>query len=577
MKQKLIFNNKHKSRPLNFRPENPFIKFIELRVISEENDMPEKFESKLIKTNSSNEQHEIRLSFQSKNSTKIYTIQKSEINLEDTTEVKLEIENIDRHRIELTYDDVDYKLPVEASREFDEHLKKSYNHKVFFSAPFGKGKSTFLDYYFKDKNESYEVFKVFPVNYSVASNQDIFKYIKVDILMQLISKGVNFDKESFSNELLAQQFAISESKAVIKSLIKITFSLNSATAPLNKTIDEIEKIFLDYKNYKAKLKINDFEKAKNYIEKLYEEEGSIFEDNFYTQLIRQLVQQLNEYQDKKTVLIIDDLDRMDPEHIFRILNVISAHCDEFFLDNKTYSNKFGFDKIIIVADIHNIKSVFEHRYGKNADFDGYINKFYSESTFKFDCEKVVHAFSEQIFKKHSGKDHQGSIRLLDIFNQHGLLSIRQVLKIRNNLNFDAQKQLNKPKYRNLTRFCQDYFFHILLALLDVYHTKDNFKNKINILRNTNHKIFYSLQDYCEMLLGSIVANKNPKASEYILNGTKLYFDLESNIDKGYLAKNVTYMDYKLPANLVENNERQKEYNFTKDDFCDLLIKNIELL
>ena len=30
---------------------------------------------------------------------------------------------------------------------------------------------------------------------------------------------------------------------------------------------------------------------------------------------------------KKTVLIIDDLDRIDPEHIFRLLNVFAAHLD----------------------------------------------------------------------------------------------------------------------------------------------------------------------------------------------------------------------------------------------------------
>lgn len=474
----------------------------------------------------------------------------------------------------MTYDDVNFKLPVEASREFDEHLKKSYNHKVFFSAPFGKGKSTFLDYYFKDKNESFEVFKVFPLNYSVASNQDIFKYIKVDILMQLISKGVNFDKESFTNELLAQQFAISESKAVIKSLIKIAFSLNSTSAPLNKTIDELEKIFTKYEDFKNDHQIDDFKEASSYIKSLYEEEGSIFEDNFYTQLIRQLVEQLNVDQDKKTVLIIDDLDRMDPEHIFRILNVISAHCDEFLLDNKAHSNKFGFDKIIIVADIHNIKSVFEHRYGKNADFDGYINKFYSESIFKFDCEKVVHAFSEQIFKKHSRKEHQGSIRLLDIFNQHGLLSIRQVLKIRNNLCFDIQEHLNKPRYRNLTKFCQSYFSHILLALLDVYHTKDNFIGKISSLRNEKHLEDIDLDFYCQILLGSIVADSHEK-SVFELNGIKLYFELESTNDKGYIAKDVKYMNY----NYTSNDQKEKLWShiFKKDNFCDLLIENIKLL
>ena len=31
---------------------------------------------------------------------------------------------------------------------------------------------------------------------------------------------------------------------------------------------------------------------------------------------------------KKPVLIIEDLDRLDPKHLFRILNVVSAHIDD---------------------------------------------------------------------------------------------------------------------------------------------------------------------------------------------------------------------------------------------------------
>jgi hypothetical protein len=77
-------------------------------------------------------------------------------------------------------------------------------------------------------------------------------------------------------------------------------------------------------------------------------------------------------------LIIDDFDRLDPEHVFRILNIFSAHID---LNEAT--NKFGFDKIIFSLDINNIAEMYAHRYGKDVDFLGYIEKFYSVDIFKF--------------------------------------------------------------------------------------------------------------------------------------------------------------------------------------------------
>jgi len=75
-------------------------------------------------------------------------------------------------------DKLDTSIPTAG---FDEHLADSRNVKILFSAPFGQGKSTFLDYYFAERADQYNVFKLFPVNYSVAKNEDVFKYIKTDI------------------------------------------------------------------------------------------------------------------------------------------------------------------------------------------------------------------------------------------------------------------------------------------------------------------------------------------------------------------------------------------------------------
>ena len=70
------------------------------------------------------------------------------------------------------------------------------------------------------------------------------------------------------------------------------------------------------------------------------------------------------------VPIIEDLDRLDPVHLFRILNVLSAH-----IDYKSTTNKFGFTNIVAVLDYETAKHIFIHFYGEKANFDGYMSKF----------------------------------------------------------------------------------------------------------------------------------------------------------------------------------------------------------
>ena len=52
-------------------------------------------------------------------------------------------------------------------------------------------------------------------------------------------------------------------------------------------------------------------------------------------------------------------------------------------------NNFGFDKVIVVGDIANIKSIFSHRYGPKTDFEGYIDKFFTTRPYYFDNNQAV--------------------------------------------------------------------------------------------------------------------------------------------------------------------------------------------
>ena len=123
--------------------------------------------------------------------------------------------------------------------------------------------------------------------------------------------------------------------------------------------------------------MTELEKLRGFLKKHTRKTGSPYEQDAISQLIFSLISAIGE-QNRQTVLVIDDLDRIDPEHIFRILNVFAAHFD---IDEN--ENKFGFDRIILVCDIQNIRRIFRNRYGQDTDFSGYIDKFYSRRVFVF--------------------------------------------------------------------------------------------------------------------------------------------------------------------------------------------------
>ena len=109
--------------------------------------------------------------------------------------------------------------------------------------------------------------------------------------------------------------------------------------------------------------------------------ADVVSTDYLSQLLRTKIGELK--TGKKSVLILDDFDRIDPEHIFRILNVLSAHMEG------DEDNQFGFDYIIIVGDIRNIRSIFHHKYGEQAEFDGYFDKFFTVKPYSFNNGKAV--------------------------------------------------------------------------------------------------------------------------------------------------------------------------------------------
>ena len=279
------------------------------------------------------------------------------------------------------------------SKRFIEHLSIENNNRIIFSGIFGIGKTYFIDHFFKSHENDFIQIKLNPVNYSISQNEDIFELIKFDIGFQLFKENPEFEKVKIHN-LLATQFYLRENyneliQGFVENLAKLDHRVNSVVNPILKLKDKIR----DYKNQNT---IDEEGELKRFLNEFKLKKGTFREENSITELINVLIQTLKQnFPDKQTVLIIDDLDRIDPGHIFRILNIFSAHFDYYDIVGE---NKFGFDKVILICDIFNVKGIFHNQYGSDIDFSGYIDKFYSLEVFEYNFSNVIISSLDRFFK-----------------------------------------------------------------------------------------------------------------------------------------------------------------------------------
>ncbi len=301
------------------------------------------------------------------------------------------------------------------AQKFTNHLNVPFNDRIIFSGPFGTGKTYFLEKYFEE-NSNYNVIHLFPVNYSVASNEDVFELIKYDILFELLGLDVDFEHIEIPHIEFLKHFAAKNAHHILAPFLNLIPETGKSLYSIYEKLQALgEKYFEEYEGANT----SDKKAVIDYLGEFTKTKGSIFEEDFYTQLICQLVDQLKiEVTIEKkceTVLIIDDLDRIDPDHIFRILNVLSAH-----LDKKSDStNKFNFDKIILVFDQQNVHKIFQNRYGSDVDFSGYIDKFYSDRIFNFNNNSSISINLLECLKTIQRPDNN---RFLDIHDNGSLFT-----------------------------------------------------------------------------------------------------------------------------------------------------------
>ncbi len=267
---------------------------------------------------------------------------------------------------------------VKLEERFTDALEDDGNRQILFSGPFGSGKTTFLRSFFEKYGSDYEAIHIFPINYALHTNTDVYEILKFDLILELISRG-GFDEVDISR-LVKYIYAVSQTgeKAVVNLI-----SLFSKTGKGMKQVVDLfassyEKSSSEYQALSDPLlSVRSFSKI---IEQV---KGYEYQD-YITSVIKEKLDLLCNGE-KKKVLIVDDLDRIDPEHLFRIISIFSAH-----IDHHTNENKFGFDKILFVGDIQNVQGMFQHKFGLRSSFNAFISKLSSKNPFNFDPEAELY-------------------------------------------------------------------------------------------------------------------------------------------------------------------------------------------
>ena len=267
-------------------------------------------------------------------------------------------------------------IPIdEYKTNFDTFLGKKNNTRIFFSAPFGMGKTYFLTEFFATRGDDYNVFHLYPVKYQIRGDVEMVEVIGADIFVRLYEGRDSDESKEIVEYLLKEKNFKQKLKYTAGSLLKCFGSMVSVTPDM---IDTIRDLLMG-----------------DGVQEIQRNLVGIH-NNFFEDLVGQILSKLKEKIGKENILILDDLDRFEPRHIFKLLNAFSPVHDH-------EGNKYGFDRVIFVGDVDNIEKIFHHIYGKDTDFSGYIDKFFSETPYRYDMEREIHSSVSDIFSKYVGE------------------------------------------------------------------------------------------------------------------------------------------------------------------------------
>ena len=261
----------------------------------------------------------------------------------------------------------------------------------------------------------------------VEENRDVIEYIKRDILFQLIKDNRIYDfKEGYDK--------IFDAVCNVESLFKLA-DFAASIIPVNGLKEGYKALKGLVSTIEEKHKEQDvLHVVDDYLNGFYGKMGSISECDAFTYLIQKSLERMM----AKSVLIIEDLDRIDPAHLFRIMNVLSSQVDNPYYSEVPHGNKFGFDKIILVMDYEIARHLFHHFYGKEANYEGYMNKFLNTLPYSYSIKEEAHRQVRQ--------------KILDICKTGVFLSLDQKLSNDPKDRISFQLALNKSSVRRCKEF-----------------------------------------------------------------------------------------------------------------------------
>ncbi len=431
------------------------------------------------------------------------------------------------------FDEVLSEIPMDrAIQDFYYHLKS--HPRTILSAKFGDGKTYFLNKFervAKEKNEVLFV-TIHPVNYQVVDNKDVFELIKRDVLYQITVNGM-LDENIEISELASWVFYIQNNfMGVTESFVSYLSLLQSPSCVVTSVLTALNgvKIFRDLrqrvKDIKNKYKTEDALEA--FMNKC--DDTSVLEEDIVTKIIQDSIDDYRaKHMGTRIVLVIEDMDRLDPAHLFRILNVFSAHLDtneNLFVKQQDFitSNKFHFDNVVFVMDYENTEKIFRHFYGIDADFHGYIEKFVTKGVFKYSIRDL--AYEDFLVEKVSRiislpKDYVRSVLQKECVKDKSLRAIAQSI---DNIDSHIKKY---PSYKGKpidSRILRLYAIMNNLGV-DMLKLKESFYSAI---QNDNAVLTY----YLGLFIGSEHAVFPKNKLKYILLKDKTskncsFFEIES--------------------------------------------------
>lgn len=336
---------------------------------------------------------------------------------------------------------------IDITRElarFEEHLE--LNVQTILSAKFGDGKTYFLNEYIHQHEHDTFFVVLHPVNYIVSSNEDIFEYIKRDILCSLVHR---------------EEFQEIEWDQAVREILNYDTMLETVdTIASNIPFGNLPMI--PFHLFK---KVDDKYAIDKYFDRFKNTTGGLFEFDQFSFAIQRTIDEIKK-KGLRTILIIEDLDRIDPEHLFRILNVFGAHVDD--KEGKS-TNKFGFDNIIAILDYDTTEHIFHHFYGDKANYEGYMSKFMSSYPFRYSIKEVAHEELLRYFEQKCNFsllcEFPTNVNKQSLPNMLELLSVRDVAHILDGIELQIGSMDVELPHNNGIILSEDYLTRLLALLV----------------------------------------------------------------------------------------------------------------